>query len=138
MRYLTLLTVLLTLGGCGRAGPPYSPKEALQTFKLEPGFRIEPYIAEPDIRSPVAMEFDENGRIYVVETKSSGIIVGVLGAQTPTTITIRHEGAAEDVIRREDIIDMRITELSGMPADVDKLVSIDEMADLLEFLKTGP
>jgi hypothetical protein len=33
---------------------------------------------------------------------------------------------------------MRITELSAMPADVEKLVSIDEMADLLEFLKTGP
>src|SRR5688572_11792005 len=68
MRCLTLLTVLLMLGGCTRAdGPPYSPKDALQTFKIEPGFRIEPYIAEPDIRSPVAMEFDENGRIYVVE-----------------------------------------------------------------------
>ena len=64
---LTLLIVLLTLGGCTHAGPPYSPKQAVQTFKIEPGFRIESFVSEPDIRSPVAMEFDENGRIYVVE-----------------------------------------------------------------------
>jgi putative heme-binding domain-containing protein len=96
-----------------------------------------PQLILPDIIMP-SRSIAQNYESYVVETKSSGIIAGVMGAQTPTTITIRHEGATEDVIRREDIIDMRITELSAMPADVDKLVSIDEMADLLEFLKTGP
>ena len=90
----------------------------------------------PDIIMP-SRSIAQNYESYVVETKSSGIIVGVMGAQTPTTITIRHEGAAEDVIRRDDIIDMRITDLSAMPADVDKLVSIDDMADLLEFMKTA-
>ncbi len=63
---LAVVSALL-LSACSRSGPPYSPKEALQTFKIEPGFRIETYVTEPDIRSPVAMEFDENGRIYVVE-----------------------------------------------------------------------
>jgi uncharacterized protein len=46
----------------------YSPRKALQTFKVEPGFRIEPYNAEPDILSPIAMEFDENGRISLLRT----------------------------------------------------------------------
>ena len=96
-----------------------------------------PQLILPDIIMP-SRSIAQNYESYVVETKSSGIVVGVMGAQTPTTITIRHEGATEDVIRRDDIIDMRITELSAMPADVDKLVTIDEMADLLEFLKTGP
>ena len=91
----------------------------------------------PDIIMP-SRSIAQNYESYVVETKSHGIITGVIGAQTPTTITIRHEGATEDVIRREDIVDMRITELSAMPADVDKLVTVDEMADLLEFLKTAP
>jgi putative heme-binding domain-containing protein len=95
-----------------------------------------PELILPDIIMP-SRSIAQNYESYVVETKSSGIIVGVMSSQTPTTITIRHEGAAEDVIRREDITDMRITELSAMPADVDKLVSVDEMADLLEFLKTG-
>jgi len=55
------------LAGCRASEPPFSPKEALKTFRIEPGFKIEPFLAEPDIRGPVAMDWDENGRIYVVE-----------------------------------------------------------------------
>jgi hypothetical protein len=61
----------------------------------------------------------------------------VLGPQTPTTITIRHEEGKQDVIRRDDIKEMRVTNLSAMPADLDKQVSIDQMADLLAFLKAA-
>jgi putative membrane-bound dehydrogenase-like protein len=64
---LALFTVVLLFGGCRRSGPPYGPKEALKTLKIEAGFRIEQYVTEPDIRSPVAMEFDEDGRLFVVE-----------------------------------------------------------------------
>jgi putative membrane-bound dehydrogenase-like protein len=49
------------------AGPPYSPGEALRTIRIDKGFRIEPFAAEPLISSPVAMDWDENGRIYVAE-----------------------------------------------------------------------
>jgi glucose/arabinose dehydrogenase len=66
-RALAPLTVILLFGGCREAGPPYGPKDALKTLKIEPGFRIEQYVTEPDIRSPVAMEFDEDGRLFVVE-----------------------------------------------------------------------
>jgi putative membrane-bound dehydrogenase-like protein len=64
---LAFLTVILLFGGCRQAGPPYGPKDALKTLKVEPGFRIEQYVTEPVIRSPVAMEFDEDGRLFVVE-----------------------------------------------------------------------
>ncbi len=47
--------------------PPKEPAEALKTFKLHPGFRMELVACEPLIRSPVALDFDENGRMYVVE-----------------------------------------------------------------------
>ena len=66
-RISTILFFLLVLGGCSNSGPPYSGKDALKTFQIEPGFQIETYITEPDIRSPDAMEWDEDGRIYVVE-----------------------------------------------------------------------
>jgi putative membrane-bound dehydrogenase-like protein len=36
-------------------------------MQLEHGFRIELVAAEPDIVSPVAMDIDENGRLFVVE-----------------------------------------------------------------------
>lgn len=42
-------------------------KEALGSFDLEPGFKIEVLAAEPLIADPVDMEIDEFGRLYVVE-----------------------------------------------------------------------
>lgn len=94
-----------------------------------------PQLILPDIIMP-NKSIAQNYESYVVETKSSGIIEGVIGPQTPTTITIRHEEGKEDVIRREDIKDMRITNLSAMPGDLDKQVSVQQMADLLKFMKT--
>lgn len=44
-----------------------SPEETLQTFKIAPGYRIEIVAAEPLISTPVAMQFDANGRLWVVE-----------------------------------------------------------------------
>ncbi len=42
-------------------------EEALATFELEPGFKMELVVHEPLISSPVDMEIDEFGRMYVVE-----------------------------------------------------------------------
>jgi putative membrane-bound dehydrogenase-like protein len=95
-----------------------------------------PELILPDVIMPnksIAQGYES----YVVETKHSGIIEGVLGPQSPTTITIRHEEGKEDVIRRDDIQDMHVTNLSAMPADLDKQVSVGEMADLLKYIKTG-
>jgi putative membrane-bound dehydrogenase-like protein len=74
---------------------------------------------------------------YVVETNSGGNYDGVIGPQTPTTITLRHENGKEDVIQRQDIRNIYVTNLSAMPADIEKQVSVDQMAGLLEYLKTS-
>ena len=49
------------------AGPPYSPADSMRTMELEQGFRLELVVSEPDVQSPVAMEIDEDGRLFVVE-----------------------------------------------------------------------
>jgi putative membrane-bound dehydrogenase-like protein len=43
------------------------PSQALATFQLAEGFQIELVASEPLVADPVAMEIDENGRMYVVE-----------------------------------------------------------------------
>jgi putative membrane-bound dehydrogenase-like protein len=48
---------------------PVEPADAVKTFKVQPGFRIEQLAAEPLVSDPVAMCFDENGRLYVVEMR---------------------------------------------------------------------
>jgi putative membrane-bound dehydrogenase-like protein len=49
--------------------PPKSPQEALAAFEVADGFRIELVAAEPLVVDPVAMAFDEHGRLYVVEMR---------------------------------------------------------------------
>lgn len=66
-RALPLALVLLAAAVPVRQGPPYSPQDALKTFRLADGFRIEVFAAEPLIADPVAMDVDEYGRTYVVE-----------------------------------------------------------------------
>lgn len=47
--------------------PPIEPQDALKTFHVKKGFHLEIAACEPNIASPVALSFDENGRLYVVE-----------------------------------------------------------------------
>jgi putative heme-binding domain-containing protein len=49
-------------------GPPLSPAEAMQKMTLPEGFKIELVASEPDIVNPVAMTFDEKGRIWITES----------------------------------------------------------------------
>lgn len=46
---------------------PVLPGQALATFQVAEGFNIEMIAAEPLLSSPVDMEIDEYGRLYVVE-----------------------------------------------------------------------
>jgi mono/diheme cytochrome c family protein/glucose/arabinose dehydrogenase len=50
--------------------PPYRPRtpaEQAAGFILPTGYRMELVAADPDVISPVAIEFDGNGRMYVAE-----------------------------------------------------------------------
>ncbi len=47
--------------------PPKSPEEELASFKVKAGFRLELVASEPIVEDPVAMCFDEQGRLFVVE-----------------------------------------------------------------------
>ncbi len=49
------------------AAPALSAKDELKTFTLAPGLRVELVAAEPLLDDPIAAEFDERGRLWVVE-----------------------------------------------------------------------
>ena len=48
---------------------PLEPAAALASFRIVPGFRVELVAAEPLVVDPVAMAFDEDGRLFVVEMR---------------------------------------------------------------------
>src|SRR5438105_11742986 len=49
--------------------PPTEPARALSTFKLRPGLRLELAAAEPLVVDPIAICFDEDSRLFVVEMR---------------------------------------------------------------------
>src|SRR5262245_40774340 len=46
---------------------PLAPAEALTTFYLPPGYSVELVASEPLVRDPVAIDWDPEGRLWVVE-----------------------------------------------------------------------
>src|SRR5258706_8630848 len=49
--------------------PPTDPARAIDTFQIRKGLKLELAAAEPNVASPVAMCFDERGRLFVVEMR---------------------------------------------------------------------
>src|SRR5215468_2888033 len=49
------------------ASPPLLPLEAQKKFVVPEGFEVRLFAAEPDVINPVAMTWDERGRLWVLE-----------------------------------------------------------------------
>jgi mono/diheme cytochrome c family protein/glucose/arabinose dehydrogenase len=47
--------------------PVLSPAEALKTFSMPPGYRLELVASEPLIQDPILIDWDPNGRLWAVE-----------------------------------------------------------------------
>src|SRR6185436_11020323 len=48
---------------------PLTAEQSLEAFQLEAGLRIEIVAAEPQTIDPVAIAFDETGRLFVAENR---------------------------------------------------------------------
>jgi putative membrane-bound dehydrogenase-like protein len=51
-----------------RMQKPLDPAESMKHMHLPEGFQIELFAAEPDVVKPIAMAWDERGRLWVAET----------------------------------------------------------------------
>jgi glucose/arabinose dehydrogenase len=58
--------------------PALSPEEALKTFYMPPGYRVELVASEPLIQEPVAMDWDTEGRLWAVEMP--GFMANITGS----------------------------------------------------------
>jgi putative membrane-bound dehydrogenase-like protein len=76
MRKSTLAVLTLSwFAAAGAFGGPYDPaptpaippEEAHKSFRVPEGFEVRLFAAEPDVVNPVAMTWDDRGRLWVVE-----------------------------------------------------------------------
>src|SRR5688572_5709271 len=51
----------------GKVKSPVSPQESLEHIVVDDGLKVELAACEPQVTEPVAIRFDEHGRIWVVE-----------------------------------------------------------------------
>ncbi len=71
-RLLRAGLIVLALATAGADPPlprtaPLAPADALRSFVVQDGFRLDLLAAEPLVTDPVAAAYDEDGRLYVVE-----------------------------------------------------------------------
>jgi hypothetical protein len=47
--------------------PAVEPKDAIATWQVKKGFKLQLAANEPQVRSPIALSFDERGRMFACE-----------------------------------------------------------------------
>ena len=112
------------IGGVGHnVGPDISDtraraRDALLYDILDPNRRVDPQFSE-----------------YVVVTLDGRILNGLLSGENSESVTLRQPEGREVTVLRSEIEELRSTSKSLMPEGIEKEVSVEQMADILAFLK---
>ncbi len=73
---------------------------------------------------------------YRLETRDGRIITGVLLEQNANSVTLGREEGERDDILRANIADLRAATVSAMPEGIEEEITVGEMTDLLQYLKS--
>ncbi|HVK15627.1 MAG TPA: PVC-type heme-binding CxxCH protein [Fimbriiglobus sp.] len=87
-----------------------------------------------DVLTPNAA-IDGNYISYTVTTLDGKSFTGVIASESAAGISLRREQNQTDTILRADIDELKSSGQSLMPEGLEKDVSVQEMADLIRFLK---
>jgi putative heme-binding domain-containing protein len=87
-----------------------------------------------DVLNPNAA-IDNNYLNYTVTTKGGKVLTGVIAAETASSVTLKRAEGQTDVVLRQDIEEITSSGVSLMPEGLEKSVSVEDMADLISFLK---
>ena len=76
---------------------------------------------------------------YNVVTKNERELSGIISAETPTSITLKIPGGAEEIILRSDLKELSSSGLSLMPEGLEKALNPQATADLISYVQSsGP
>jgi putative heme-binding domain-containing protein len=87
-----------------------------------------------DILDPNAA-IDSNYVSYTITTKRGKVLTGLISAESASSITLKRAENQTEVVLRQDIEQIESSGVSLMPAEMEKTITVEEMADLLNFLK---
>jgi putative heme-binding domain-containing protein len=107
------------------------------------GFAVGPDLGALTSKSPQTLLIailDPNQAVetrylnYNATTKSDREISGIIVAETPSSVTLRSAGGAEEIILRTDLLELTSSGLSLMPEGFEKVMSPQDLTDLIAFL----
>ncbi len=85
-----------------------------------------------DPNANIAAGYEE----YMIRTSDGEIITGVMANQSATAVTLRRRKGEQDTVLRSNIAELRALTVSAMPENLEESIDVQQMSDLLEFLKT--
>lgn len=112
-----------------------SREEALNSIELKDGYRLELVLSDPEIHEPVAMAWDGNGALYVVEMRTYMQDADATGEQEPTSRISRHEDTDGDGVydKHSVFIDNLLLPRMILPLDDRLMVGITNTLDLWNY-----
>jgi len=120
--------------------PARSAADQVRTFITPPGYRMELVLSEPDVISPAIIEFDGNGRMYVVEFLSYMLDADGTGSHDPISRITRFESTKGDGIydKRTVFADKLVLPRAILPLQ-DGVILTNETAsdDLIKLTDTN-
>lgn len=139
-------TVALTLEGNSQRGAELFARTCSKCHRVGTvGNNVGPDISDTRARARDALLYDildPNRRVdpqyseYVIVTQDGRLLNGLLLAETAESVTLRQPEGRETTVRRTEIDEMRSTSKSLMPEGIEKDVTVEQMADILAFLKS--
>jgi putative heme-binding domain-containing protein len=64
------------------------------------------------------------------------VLSGMIAGETTESVTLRREQGQQDTVRRADLEELRATGKSFMPDGFESKITPEQLADLIEFLRT--
>jgi putative membrane-bound dehydrogenase-like protein len=111
------------------------------------GHNVGPDISDTRARAADALLYDildPNRRVdpqyteYIVVTKDGQLLNGLLVSETPATLTLKQPEGRQVAVDRSEIEELRSSNRSLMPEGIEKDVTVQQMADVLAFLRQPP
>jgi mono/diheme cytochrome c family protein len=115
-----------------------SKEAARDSIELQDGYGLDLVLADPDIHEPVAMAWDGNGALYVVEMRTYMQDADATHEQTPKSRISRHEDTNGDGFydKHSIFIDNLLLPRMVLPLDDRIMVGITNTLDLWTYRDT--
>ena len=75
--------------------------------------------------------------LWKIERTNGETLSGIISSETSITLTVRFASGHERTVPRNEIVKLEAIETSAMPRGLENAVSMEEMADLIAFIKSN-